>query len=308
MGMRGISQDRLEKLIRDIKPSGGSEMSNYQLFVERLTGALDLPQPEFAREETRFNDYVFERNVTFRHPNGTSSTGRIDCYKRGCFILEAKQSAKRQHAVETEQLALAGLETTQKLGHAKRGTKSWDKVMIAARRQAEDYARALPVDHGYGWSDLGARLVGKPGGTVPSPHKSEDQEAAEEELLVRLVALNQQRAAEEKAGKVHWLRPAFQKPRLASKVKSETQIEANLGEAALIEDIKWPTDGLEQIRSVRDLLARATAPISVPALAAVFGGRNTLKRRQRVEQVLDTLISTGAIRRDEATNGYYLPR
>ena len=149
MGTGAVSIERLEKLIGDLKPSGGSEMSNYQLFVERLTGALGLPQPEFAREETRFNDYVFERNVTFRHPNNTSSTGRIDCYKRRCFILEAKQSAKRRQAVETEQLAIAGLETTQKLGHAKRGTKSWDKVMIAARRQAEDYARALPVDHGY---------------------------------------------------------------------------------------------------------------------------------------------------------------
>ncbi|HTN14742.1 MAG TPA: DNA methyltransferase [Sphingomonadaceae bacterium] len=149
MGSGDVSIERLKKLVGDVKPSGGSEMSNYQLFVERLTGALGLPQPEFAREETRFNDYVFERNVTFRHPNGTSSTGRIDCYKRGCFILEAKQSAKRQQALETEQLALAGLETAQKLGHAKRGTKSWDKVMIAARRQAEDYARALPVDHGY---------------------------------------------------------------------------------------------------------------------------------------------------------------
>lgn len=149
MTMGELSVARLEALVEKAKASGGSEMANYQLFVERLTGALGLPQPEFAREETRFNDYVFERNVTFRHPNGTSSTGRIDCYKRGCFVLEAKQSAKRQQAVESEQLALAGIETTQKLGHAKRGTKGWDKVMIAARRQAEDYARALPVDHGY---------------------------------------------------------------------------------------------------------------------------------------------------------------
>ncbi len=147
--MGDVSVGPLEALVEKAKASGGSEMANYQLFVERLTGALGLPQPEFAREETRFNDYVFERNVTFHHPNGTSSTGRIDCYKRGCFVLEAKQSAKRQQAVESEQLALAGIETTQKLGHAKRGTKSWDKVMIAARRQAEDYARALPVDHGY---------------------------------------------------------------------------------------------------------------------------------------------------------------
>ncbi|HEX8400585.1 MAG TPA: DNA methyltransferase [Allosphingosinicella sp.] len=149
MTLGDVSIERLEKLIAEAKSSGGSEMSNYQLFVERLTGALGLPQPEFAREETRFNDHVFERNVTFRHPDGTSSTGRIDCYKRGCFILEAKQSAKRRQAVDTEQLAIAGLEKTHKLGHAKRGTRGWDKVMIAARRQAEDYARALPVDHGY---------------------------------------------------------------------------------------------------------------------------------------------------------------
>lgn len=149
MGVEDVSIERLETLVAEAKASGGSEMANYQLFVERLTGALGVPQPAFAREETRFNDYVFERNVTFRHPNGTSSTGRIDCYKRGCFVLEAKQSAKRQQAVESEQLMLAGIETTQKLGQAKRGTKSWDKVMIAARRQAEDYARALPVDHGY---------------------------------------------------------------------------------------------------------------------------------------------------------------
>lgn len=149
MTMGDASVGPLEALVEKAKASGGSEMANYQLFVERLTVALGLPRPEFAREETRFNDYVFERNVTFRHPNGTSSTGRIDCYKRGCFVLEAKQSAKRLQAVESEQLALAGIETTQKLGHAKRGTKSWDKVMIAARRQAEDYARALPVDHGY---------------------------------------------------------------------------------------------------------------------------------------------------------------
>ena len=64
MGTGEVNAERLEKLVEDVNSSGGSEMSNYQLFVERLTGALGLPQPEFAREETRFNDYVFERNVT----------------------------------------------------------------------------------------------------------------------------------------------------------------------------------------------------------------------------------------------------
>jgi len=160
----------------------------------------------------------------------------------------------------------------------------------------------------YGWSDLGDRLVGKPGGTTPSQDKSKDQIAAEEELLVRLVALNQQRIAEEKSGTVHWLRPDFQRPRLAAKVKGETQIEAELGEVFIIDEAKWPADGLDQIRSVRDLLARAAAPISVSALSLAFAGRNTPKRRKRVEQVLETLVSTGAARRDEETNGYFLPK
>lgn len=160
----------------------------------------------------------------------------------------------------------------------------------------------------YGWSDLGDRLVGRPGGTTPSPHKSADQEEAEEELLIRLVALNQARVEEEKRGIVHWLRPDFQKPRLAARVKGAVQIEANLGDATMIEDIRWPADGLDQIRAVRDVLARAAAPMSVPALAAAFAGRATAKRRQRVEQVLETLVATGAARRDDATSGYFLPK
>lgn len=147
--MGDVDTAAIDKLIADFEASGGSELANAQLFVERLTGALGVEQPSPAREETRLNDYVFERNVTFRHPGGTTTTGRIDCYKRDCFIWEAKQSAKREKARASEQLELVGVETKQKPGHAKRGTKSWDSVMIAAKRQAEDYARSLPDDHAY---------------------------------------------------------------------------------------------------------------------------------------------------------------
>ncbi|KZY94705.1 MULTISPECIES: DNA methyltransferase [unclassified Erythrobacter] len=147
--MGDTDQAALRKLITDFEQSGGSEMANAQLFLERFTRALGIEQPSPAREDTRHNDYVFERNVTFRHPNGTTSTGRIDCYKRDSFIWEAKQSAKRAKSRESEQLELAGVEAPQKLGHAKRGTRSWDRVMIAAKKQAEDYARALPDDHSY---------------------------------------------------------------------------------------------------------------------------------------------------------------
>ena len=38
------------------------------------------------------NDYVFERGVQERTRDGATALGRIDLYKRGCFVLEAKQS------------------------------------------------------------------------------------------------------------------------------------------------------------------------------------------------------------------------
>ncbi|PHP66610.1 hypothetical protein CSC94_13070 [Zhengella mangrovi] len=144
-----VDQEKLEHLIAAVSASGGAELANAQLFVERLTAALGLPNPDFAAEENRLNDYVFERAVTFRHADGSTTAGRIDCYKRGCFILEAKQSAKRVKT-GTAQIELLPAESRSvKAGHARQGTRQWDRVMAAARKQAEDYARALPVDHGY---------------------------------------------------------------------------------------------------------------------------------------------------------------
>ena len=146
-----MNEEKLEKLIREAKASGESELANYQLFVVGLCEALGLARPEMAAEENQFNDYVFERRVDFKHADGSRTAGRIDCYKRGCFILEAKQSGKRDaRRLDADQLALLPEDAAQrKPGQARRGTRGWDQVMIAARRQAEDYARALPVEHGY---------------------------------------------------------------------------------------------------------------------------------------------------------------
>lgn len=71
--------------------ASGSELANAQSFVRELAELLDEPPPNPAREDTRDNDYVFERRVIFRHGDGSSSEGRIDCYKRGHFVLEAKK-------------------------------------------------------------------------------------------------------------------------------------------------------------------------------------------------------------------------
>ncbi|MDO9488527.1 MAG: class I SAM-dependent DNA methyltransferase, partial [Sphingomonadaceae bacterium] len=142
---------KLEALISDASASGGAERANYQLFIERLCSSFGLPGPDMAREENSLNDYVFERRIDFKHPDGTTSSGFIDCYRRHCFVLEAKQSRKREQAkASADQLLLLPEDAQQfKSGHAKRGTRGWDQVMLAARKQAEDYARALPVEHGY---------------------------------------------------------------------------------------------------------------------------------------------------------------
>ncbi len=160
----------------------------------------------------------------------------------------------------------------------------------------DDIDRA--VLEAYGWGDLIPALVGKPGATLPSPHKSAEQEAAEEDLLGRLVALNKERAAEEARGLVRWLRPDYQIPRLGKKVAGgEAQIEADLGvPVPATHRPKWPTDAFDQIRQVRELLATAPAPMPVDGIAVAFDGRATEKRRQRIRQVLSTLVATGAAR------------
>ena len=40
------------------------------------------------------NSYVFERRVDIHKPDGTATRGFIDLYRRGCFVLEARQSGK----------------------------------------------------------------------------------------------------------------------------------------------------------------------------------------------------------------------
>ncbi len=129
---------------------GGQERANYALFLTELCDALDLPRPEPAGPHSHRNAYTFERAVQFGE-TATRLHGRIDLYKRGCFVLEAKQS---RHAGD-KQVQLAA-ETDLFGDPAGRGRRAraaaaanWDTLMMNARRQAEDYARALPAEEGW---------------------------------------------------------------------------------------------------------------------------------------------------------------
>lgn len=91
-----VDAEALERLIEEAKASGGSERANYQIFISGLCDVLGLPRPAMSQEANARNDYVYERKVDFRHPDGSVTPAFIDCYRRGAFVLEAKQSARRQ--------------------------------------------------------------------------------------------------------------------------------------------------------------------------------------------------------------------
>lgn len=97
-----------------------SELSTAQSFVIDLCALLEVEKPHPTPEQ----DYMFERPVTFRHGDGTSSPGRIDCYRQGAFCLESKKLKAPGH------------------------TKGFDDGLLRARSQAEGYARALPASEG----------------------------------------------------------------------------------------------------------------------------------------------------------------
>ena len=65
-------------------------------FLSELCDLLGVARPDPSKPDDEENAYVFERSVTFHHPDGSTSTGRVDLYKRGCFILEAKQGVEKK--------------------------------------------------------------------------------------------------------------------------------------------------------------------------------------------------------------------
>jgi hypothetical protein len=148
--MHGTSANLVETFIRRWQGlEGGQERANYALYLSELCDTLGVERPKPAGVTTELNDYVFERSVKFKTPDGKTAPGRIDLYKRGCFVLEAKQSRQKGGGKELAgQQSLFGDAEPALLGRRDAG-RSWDVLMMNARQQAEGYARALPTNHGW---------------------------------------------------------------------------------------------------------------------------------------------------------------
>ncbi|MCC7268523.1 MAG: class I SAM-dependent DNA methyltransferase, partial [Caulobacteraceae bacterium] len=113
----------VEDFIRKWSGASVREGSEGRSFIFQLCGIIGAPAPD--QDAVADDDYRFERRVQFVHEDGPPTAGLIDCYKRGCFVLEAKRSRPSRPGLA---------------GKPRGGT---DDVMARALEQARNYAGAL---------------------------------------------------------------------------------------------------------------------------------------------------------------------
>jgi hypothetical protein len=121
--------------------TGLAERANYVRFLDELCGVLDVPRPDPATGSG--GAYRYERSVAHYEADGSTSTRRIDLYKRGCFVLEAKQGSN-----PPAQAALFTFGDAERRANVRR-SPGWTQAMLRAKGQAEGYARDLPAEEGW---------------------------------------------------------------------------------------------------------------------------------------------------------------
>jgi hypothetical protein len=120
MNATNTTNESIEKFIQRWHQAAGSELATAQSFVIELCELLGVDRPHATADQ----DYMFERPLKEGHSDGSESDRRVDCYKRGHFILEAKKLKSGTH------------------------TRHYSNTMVGAHAQAQNYARALPAAEG----------------------------------------------------------------------------------------------------------------------------------------------------------------
>ncbi|GAB6125228.1 class I SAM-dependent DNA methyltransferase [Humidesulfovibrio idahonensis] len=156
-----------------------------------------------------------------------------------------------------------------------------EKGLVAILRQLHDELDAA-VAQAYGWpADL-----------------------PEADILARLVALNHERAEEEKSGIVRWLRPEYQcrdktKPVKQAKLGIETPAKPTKKgktpkRAPKVTPILWPTSLPEQFQAVRSVLASLGGTATAEQVARSYARAP----RAKVQEILETLAAQGFVSSD----------
>ena len=143
--MPDATPEQITAFIERWQDSGAAERANYTSFLCELCSLLDLPHPDPSSPDNSQNAYVFERAIPRKSFDGITTTGFIDLYRRGAFVLESKQGTNAPGESENP-FATAAPPT--KTGHGKRGTLAFDKALERAYHQARGYITDLPPEEG----------------------------------------------------------------------------------------------------------------------------------------------------------------
>ena len=141
--------------------------------------------------------------------------------------------------------------------------------------------------------------------------------------LTRLVALNAQRAAEEKTGLIRRLRPSLQNPKIDNlpKINNETSsnslfkdelivqlipeqslnlIYTNNGKIDKLTPMPWPGGLPDQVRAVAQVLASSSTPLTEAAITAALtgpaSGAGARSWKTALPAILQTLEALGRAR------------
>ena len=84
---KGFNPKAVRAFLDETSASGGAELANSQSIIRDLCKVLGVAAPKLKHAGAD-NPYCFEEDV-----KEGKAHRRIDVYKRGCFVLEAKQGA-----------------------------------------------------------------------------------------------------------------------------------------------------------------------------------------------------------------------
>lgn len=240
----------------------------------------------------------------------------IDDQKQKIRTLAEQLDAHRKNQqAKHPELTLTGMYNVLEKLKSGEVLNAKDKIMheqglVSVLRQMH-HELDLAVLDAYGWNELAA-LMNVVNGTATAKDKTRDELAREleEVLLEKLVALNSQRAEEEKNGIIHWLRPEYQHPQSlgtatqnnATQAEMDVALEADsdtdLDVTASTSIVKqtWPKDDISQVKAIIDLFSSTKHPMALDTIATYFSGKGQWKKR--LPNILEMLVVVGKARVD----------
>ncbi len=126
------------------------------------------------------------------------------------------------------------------------------------------------------------------------------------EILERLVALNQERAAEEARGLVRWLRPEYQAPEAAQAaatplLEEERALASEANVPLALEPQPWPKGLKDQLAALRGVLLASARLWTLEEVAKAFKSKG--RYRDSIAAHLDLLTDLGMLSRVDTPEG-----